>query len=127
MERPRGQREPRRLRRKPVGGSRRADPADGRRQGAGGALPCAGPRFRRVQAAEAPSETVALTREWRVQAAEAPSETVALTREWRIRAAVGFLDTGGSPGSGAVVAHLLWEQEVGGSSPPSPTNRARSL
>ena len=26
-----------------------------------------------------------------------------------------------APGSGAVVAHLLWEQEVGGSSPPSPT------
>ncbi len=27
----------------------------------------------------------------------------------------------GMTGSGAVVAHLLWEQEVGGSSPPSPT------
>lgn len=25
-------------------------------------------------------------------------------------------------GSGAAVAHLLWEQEVGGSNPPSPTN-----
>ena len=26
------------------------------------------------------------------------------------------------PGSGAVVAFLLWEQAVGGSNPPSPTN-----
>ena len=27
------------------------------------------------------------------------------------------------PGSGAVVAHLLWGQAVGGSNPPSPTKR----
>lgn len=27
----------------------------------------------------------------------------------------------GHPGSGAVVAHLLWGQAVGGSNPPSPT------
>ncbi len=26
-----------------------------------------------------------------------------------------------SPGNSAAVAHLLWEQEVGGSNPPSPT------
>src|SRR5690606_5204665 len=29
------------------------------------------------------------------------------------------------PGSGAVEAHLLWVQEVGGSSPPSPTTHDR--
>ena len=32
---------------------------------------------------------------------------------------------GVAPGSSAVVAHLLWEQEAGGSSPPSPTARGR--
>jgi hypothetical protein len=29
-------------------------------------------------------------------------------------------------GSGAAVAHLLWEQEVGGSNPPSPTHSQRT-
>ena len=34
-----------------------------------------------------------------------------------------LLYDGLTTGSGAVVAHLLWEQEVGGSSPLSPTDR----
>jgi hypothetical protein len=33
----------------------------------------------------------------------------------------------GSPGSSAAVAHLLWEQEAGGSNPPSPTQRTHQV
>src|SRR5207237_6291835 len=36
----------------------------------------------------------------------------------------GSLMTQRSPGSGAVVAHQLWELAVGGSNPPSPTRPA---
>lgn len=39
--------------------------------------------------------------------------TLSIVREWQVASR--------GPGSGAVVAFLLWVQEVGGSNPPSPT------